>query len=278
MSLQTTATCPLQVFVCATPDTLLAPTLDFIRNITGVHADINVVKPKDVARIPTRAMEGQPQLIVLTQGVADDGMLLDELDSAEIAMNSPVPVMVLRASGEGGAVFPQFRRILVPLDGSARAAQALPLVTHIAKCAGLPVHLVMVIDPSRVIPPALAYDPEAWSIISELRETAHWALRQAEEPLMREGVKVESSLVYGPVNTCLQAEITPTDMVVMTTHGAGKARSKIGSVAARVLASAAGPVVIHRGSDQGDIVVDGYEACSWVEPLSLRTGVTRRLA
>lgn len=278
MTLQATKSCPLQVFVCASRDATVEPTLDFIRNITGVHADISVVSLDGLPDFSTPPPPDQPRLIVLTQETTEDGAPLNGIDTAEIAMNSPTPVMVLRAPRGEQVHFPAFNRILVPLDGSARAAQALPLATHIAKGAGLPVYFVMVIDPSRVIPPAFAYDPEAWSIVSELRETAHWALRQAEEPLIREGVQVDSALVYGPVNACLQAEIRPTDMVVMTTHGAGKARARIGSVAARVLESAAGPVVIHRGSDQGDIVVDGYEACSWVEPLSRRTGMASRQA
>ena len=278
MSLQTTAKCPLQVFVCASSKELVEPTLTFIQHITGVHADIVIVEPSDIGDLPVSHSDEQPQLVVLTKATTDEGMSLNGLDAAEIAMNSPVPVMMLKAHSGEPVVFPAFNRVVVPLDGSARSAQALPLATHMAKGAGIPVHLVMVIDPSRVIPAAFAYDPESWSIVSELRETAHWALRQAEQPLIREGVEVESSLLYGPVNSCLQAEIQPTDMVVMTTHGAGKARSRIGSVAARILDSSAGPVVMHRSQDQGDIVVDGYEACSWVEPLSRRTGMARRLA
>lgn len=269
-------TCPLRVYLSVTSEQLLRPAVDFIQGITGVDADLKIVPPDEIAQVAHRSQRGRPELIVLADGGATPRGQGDGIDTAEIAMDSPVPVMNLRASTDTSVVFPAFNRILVPLDGSARAADALPLATHMAKGARVPVHLVMVIDPSRVIPPAFAYDPDAWSVISELRETAHWALRQAEQPMMREGIEVESSLLYGPVNACLQAEIRATDMVVMTTHGSGKARSRLGSVAARVLASAAGPVVIHRGSDQGDVVVDGYEACSWVEPLSRRTGTMRR--
>jgi nucleotide-binding universal stress UspA family protein len=135
----------------------------------------------------------------------------------------------------------------------------------------LPVRFVMVIDPSRVIPAAYAYDPEAWGVISDLRQTAHWALRQAEERLRADGVSVESDLLFGPVNACLADVILPDDLVVMTTHGSSRAtRRRVGSVARRVLETTLQPLVIMRAAVPGDIVVEGYEACSWVEPLAYR--------
>ena len=113
-------------------------------------------------------------------------------------------------------------------------------------------------------------------MVNELRETAHWALKQAEGPLIRQGIEVQSDLMYGAINSTLESLMRPDDLVVMTTHGTGRARGKIGSVAARVLASAPCPVVIHRGSSEGDVVVDGYEACAWVEPLARQAAPAHR--
>lgn len=276
MTSQATEISTARIFVAAASSELLDATMAFVSSTAGDHADIEVVALEDLAALPSRVRFEDASMIVMAGYRHPDGSGETVNDPALIALDSPVPVMVLRAAEGELQPFPKMQRILVPLDGSSRSAQALPVATRIAHKTGLPVHLVMVIDPSRVLPPAYAYDPDAWDIITELRETAHWALRQAEEPLMREGVAVESSLLYGPVNAILQSTMEPEDIVVMTTHGTGMARRKIGSVAARVLATAPGPVVIHRGGDQGDIVVDGYEACSWVEPLSRRAGAFRR--
>lgn len=258
------------VIVAATPETHAAA-VDALRRTLGESIDLTSVGLDDLAATIERASPQDTAMVVLAVDEADR---LGEHDPARLALDSPVPVMVLRtANGEGPAP-PQ--RLVVPLDGSARAAQALPVACRIANHTGLPVHLVMVIDPSRVIPPAFAYDPDSWSVITELRSTAHWALRQAEEMLRAQGITVESSLLYGPVNACLQGELVPSDVVVMTTHGTGRARSAMGSVATRLLKTAPGPVVVHRGYDPGDVVVDGYEACSWVEPLSRQSPAGHR--
>jgi|GEM_PF-4316651 len=276
MSPAATETCPLQITVSATTDTLLAATRTFIKDLVGIDDGITIVPQDQVSAVAMHSGQAPAELIVVAQEAADGEKRQGSLDVGAVAMESPVPVLVLRAPEGESATFPAVDRILVPLDGSARSADALPLAAHIAKGAGLPVLFVMVIDPSRVIPPAFAYDPDAWTIVTELQETAHWALKQAESQMAREGVRVESSLVYGPVNACLQAAIRPTDLVIMTTQGSGKKAGRIGSVAARLLATAVGPVIVHRGRDQRVIVVDGYEACSWVEPLSRRSMMVRR--
>lgn len=257
----TSGECPLHVYLVPSSEERLSTMEQFVGGIAGVDARFTATREEEVEELLARQKREPAELVVLERG---DGVDREEI--SRVALGSPVPVMVLPSQEEG--VMPAPKRVLVPLDGSDRAAQALPLAKHIARGAGLPVHFVMVIDPSRVIPPAFAYDPDAWHIVSELRETAHWALRQAEATLTDAGIEVESALLFGPVNALLQETVEPSDLVIMTTHGAGKARSTLGSVAGRVLASAAGPVIVLRAVEPADVVVEGYEACSWVEPLS----------
>lgn len=255
--------CPLHVYLTASSDAQIPVMTTYVGGIAGVDARFSTIHDGELDDVLAREKREPAEMIVLERG---DGTSRE--DVSRIALSSPVPVMVLPPRENDS--FPAPSRLLVPLDGSNRAAQALPLAKHIARGAGLPVHFVMVIDPSRVIPPAFAYDPDAWSVVSALRETAHWALRQAEETLKDAGVAVESDLLFGPVNASIQDVMRPSDLVVMTTHGSGNMRSKLGSVAERVLTSAEGPVIVIRGIEPGDVVVDGYEACSWVEPLSRR--------
>jgi nucleotide-binding universal stress UspA family protein len=194
--------------------------------------------------------------------LANDSMLLDHL------LASRVPVLVLRQS-EGAITEPHaFARVVVPLDGSPVAGQAIPVASRIARRYHLPVKFVMVIDPSRVIPPAYAYDPEAWGVIEELRLTSHWALGQAEDTMKQDGVEVSSDLLLGSINASLMASIHPGDLVVMTTHGLERIHLRYReSVARRVLVSTPEPILIMQADRDAAESMESYQACGWVEPL-----------
>ncbi len=169
----------------------------FVATAVGEGAEIQIVEPDALAELCVTARQERPDMIVIMGYSGGDELPDGRIDPAGIALESLVPVMVLRGTDGDPVTWSRTKRILVPLDGSSRSAQGLPLAAGIARTTGVPVHLVMVIDPSRVLPPAYAYDPDPWDVIAGLRESAHWALRQAEEPLMREGIPVESSLLYG---------------------------------------------------------------------------------
>lgn len=257
-----------RIFLSASNERLLTSAEDYMRSVAGDGLELSIVPDTRFGTISEDAEAAGADLIMLAVEAGEGGQIDLETAFARVTLDSTLPVMVLRGI-RNKAIDPAApKRIVVPVDGSSTAAQAVPLAARMAKMTGLPVRFVMVIDPSRVIPAAFAYDPEAWGIISDLRQTAHWALRQAEDQLREEGVTVDADLLFGPVNACLSEVIGEGDVVVMTTHGSGSAgRRKFGSVAARILSSVPQPIVIMRASTQGDIVVDGYEACSWAEPL-----------
>lgn len=270
--MQSTEARTIHVCLAASIPGLIQPAEDYVRGLAGEVVEVSSVSHDQFEALDDIAESARADLIVLAVQADDEGHIDLQTAFARVSLDSAIPVMVLRAIEGKPVTFPAARRLIVPLDGSSTAAQSLPLATRMATLTGLPVTFVMVIDPSRVIPAAFAYDPEAWGIISDLRQTAHWALRQAEDQLRRDGITVESDLLFGPVNACLGEIIGEGDVVVMTTHGSGRAaRSRVGSVAARILASVPQPIVIMRASIQGDVIVDGYEACSWVEPLSHRS-------
>jgi len=267
-----------KIFLSASTPNLLQPAESYVRELAGEGLNLSTVPDTRFETIGDDAAAANADMIVLVVHADEDGGIDLETAFARFSLDSSIPVMILRAPVGAPASFPEPARLVVPVDGSATAAQALPMATRMAHVTGLPVRFVMVIDPSRVIPAAYAYDPEAYGIISDLRQTAHWALSQAEEQLRREGIDAESDLLFGPVNACLSEVIGDGDVVVMTTHGSGTGRRRqVGSVAARILASVPQPIVLMRASHQGDVVVDGYEACSWVEPLTNRPRAFGRL-
>jgi nucleotide-binding universal stress UspA family protein len=234
-----------------------------------------VVRPVDGNSVDSHSVyefaERRDIDLIVTATMCDPGGALDpSCGAGHLALNSSVPVMLLHSHDEQKDAFSPITRLLVLLDGSARAAQALPFTAKLARRLRLPVQFVMVIDPTRVLPPAYAYDPEATGdVINDLRETAHWALRQAEQRMAHEGVAVESVLLYGPILTCIQSAIEPGDMVIMTTHGTGRAPAgKLGSIAGQMIANVTRPLVIIRGKAEREVVGDSYVACRWVEPIS----------
>lgn len=215
------------------------------------------------------------ELHVLMLHADEDGHLENGLPILRSIMISHVPVLVIRHSRGGSVPEAAVQRVVVPLDGSTAAGQAIPIAAQIAKNLDVPVRFLMVIDPARVIPPAYAYDPDAFGMIEELRQTSHWALSQAETAIQHEGISVGSDLMFGPINASLSASIHEGDLVVMTTHGTDRHRLRYReSVALRTLVSVPQPMLIMRAQRESPVVIDAYQACSWVEPLQRDTART----
>lgn len=228
-----------------------------------VLSSIDVLDLPDVGSDPASgiamvAAERNVDLILMATPCHPAGALDPSCLAAQFALDSPIPVMIVHFECDNIAAFPPpIRRLLVPLDGSTRATQALPFAADLARRLRLPVQLVMVIDPVQVLPPAYAHDADAAAeMVASLKHDAHWVLTQAEQLLAHQGVTVNSDLVYGPVVSSLKAAVQPGDVLVMTTHGIGSApRSRLGSVAARLVADVPGPLVIMRGIPPAEIVV-----------------------
>jgi nucleotide-binding universal stress UspA family protein len=122
----------------------------------------------------------------------------------------------------------QLKTLLVPLDGSLLAEQAVPVAAVLAKRTGGRIHLV-------TVAPALAgpvYLP-----------------RTAEAVAATYGVQTSIALLDGPVAPALAAYVEEhhVDLVVMTTHGrGGVSRLWLGSVADQLLRRATAPVLLLR--------------------------------
>ncbi|HZU77485.1 MAG TPA: universal stress protein [Dehalococcoidia bacterium] len=134
----------------------------------------------------------------------------------------------------------ELRRILVPLDGSARAMAVLPLVQVFAETSGASVHLLGVLDPQH---------PE-WEG-GELRplacEQPHRQLTAAAERLRARGIAVNVLLRPGkPAETITAlAEELDADLLALATRGRGGfTRLLLGSVADAVVRRSSKPVLL----------------------------------
>jgi nucleotide-binding universal stress UspA family protein len=126
-----------------------------------------------------------------------------------------------------------FSNLLVPLDGSARAAAVLPLAHLLGDAANAEITLLQVVPDGS--PPAATRDPSAY-----LSEIAN-ALRQVGVERVRTTVRLGNP---DEVIPRLAAE-RGSDLVVMGTRGrSGLPRAVLGSVADRVLRESPAPVLL----------------------------------
>jgi nucleotide-binding universal stress UspA family protein len=149
-----------------------------------------------------------------------------------------------------------FRSILVPLDGSIFAEQALPLAASIARHAGAVLRLV------RVIPPLADYffwaplpgDPLETDLRNIHRIEAQEYLNDVVQRVRAAGTVsvvcdvIEEKLELSVAESIgVDAEKKGVDLVVLTSHGRGAvARFWLGSVADKLVRSLKIPVLLVR--------------------------------
>jgi nucleotide-binding universal stress UspA family protein len=142
-----------------------------------------------------------------------------------------------------------YRSLLVPLDGSPFAEQALPMAVDLCTRSGATLHLVMVHDALSSVPcygePVLV---DAAAVEScRLQEQEY--LKALAGPLVRRGIAVVTCVVEGPVARTIveYTNVQRIDLVVMTTHGRGVfSRFWIGSVADRLVRHLDVPMLVLR--------------------------------
>lgn len=146
------------------------------------------------------------------------------------------------------------RPILVPLDGSRLAEQALGHAVHAAQRYDAPLLLVRVVDLQPVLGSNLAADALA-SIYEVEREAEAQRYLEEQAAALRHafpGLVVETELALGaPAFRVIEVEAARhAQLVVLTTHGrTGLDRWVRGSVAEHVLRHGAAPVLLVRPWD-----------------------------
>lgn len=151
-------------------------------------------------------------------------------------------------------VHPQgmYRHILLPYDGSAHSARAIPIASALAKRSGATVALALVHDPSAFIPfvPGEVAIPVYDQAMMQSRlDDDRRLLHAAVERLTSDGVSATGVLLEGTIVEALEEHIlsSAVDLVIMTTHGrSGFERLRLGSVATAFLSRATTPVLLVR--------------------------------
>lgn len=200
------------------------------------------------------AFAGTADLVVMgSHGRGAVGRLVLGSVADYVARHAPVPTLIVRGGRRPATAIP-LARIIVPLDGSTLAEQALPMAIALADTMGLPVHLVRVVDFDLVrgtveagVVAAKAY-AKAHAVDISLAETY---LAEQVQRLRNRDVATTSEVRTGaPARELLDA-IHAGDLVVLTTRERGGIqRWFLGSVAEELVCRAAGPVLLVRASAQ----------------------------
>lgn len=140
-----------------------------------------------------------------------------------------------------------YQRILVPLDGSATAEQAIPYARLLSQGFKASIDLLRVIDG----PTAGSADLDQGTASEQLAERVQAGeyLANLAGSLRSEGLEVASSILEGnPASTIVtESEKAPGTLVVISTHGrSGITRWVMGSVADKVLHATRAPMLMVR--------------------------------
>ncbi|MGA2505030.1 MAG: universal stress protein [Anaerolineales bacterium] len=148
----------------------------------------------------------------------------------KIILSAPTSLLIVRAQLFGDqpgelTEIPVYQHILVPLDGSQRAENVLPIITRLAHFHKLQVHLVQVVqtpEMARQMPPAREDIDLADQVVARNREEAGRYLEQVKARSYLEGIDVHTHLITSDnAATALHqlGEQENIDMVTLSAHG-----------------------------------------------------------
>ena len=148
-----------------------------------------------------------------------------------------------------------YSRIVVPLDGSKVAEEALVQAKELARLLQVPLHLVRVADAhtlERVAGTGIGLDYVAIGALLEEEVTdAKTYIADRQKELRDEGLTVSSAIMTGPVSRSIVDSLETGDLLVMTSHGrTGVSRWFLGSVAEDVIRHATVPVLLTRHQEK----------------------------
>lgn len=181
---------------------------------------------------------------------------------------SPVPLLLARPPVGQPVVVElaaPYGHILVPLDGSTVAEQAIDPARQLAVALDATLHLAAVV-PIRddraaaaggVVPPHLS--PAA----HEERDRLEQYLVTTAAGLLTGGLRVETQVLYGhPAAAILrESEYSEADLIIMATHGrSGLQQLWLGSVALKVVQGTTRPVLLVRAQAEAVRVTDPVAA------------------
>jgi nucleotide-binding universal stress UspA family protein len=173
----------------------------------------------------------------------------------QVIKESACPCLVIGPNVEADLEHFEIKRILLPLDGSENAEQAISLAAFIADKTGATLDIVRAMSLT-----AVSYDPGmsmySADLITSMEDSVKAYLQNVAERLGSR--KIETTMLMGGPGEMLLEHMKqkPANLVVSTTHGrTGVTRTALGSTSDRLLHGAAPVLIFHPGDEEpGDIV------------------------
>lgn len=218
----------------------------------GVHVDSRVADGSPAGVITEVADAVGASLVVMTTH-GSGGFAPDWLGSVcdAVIRHSHRPVLALPANDTHAMEALVPKRIMMPLDGSARADAIIPLARDLALLFGAEIDVVRMVSPTvpnDVLSQFEADQPDPYGIDSEAAH-AKVSIDKVVADLVAHGVKAHAvvRVELNPVKA-LMAHIKETDpdVVALATQGRGISRLFIGSVADKLIRAAQRPVLALR--------------------------------
>lgn len=241
--------------------TYLTSVADEVRSGAALTVTCAVVRGGASDMICERAKSIGADLIMMTSHARTGiGRLWLGSVADAVVRNSAVPVLLLRPmerAADEDAAHHLFEHVLVPLDGSAFAAEALVPASDIAHACGATMSLVRVVSPvpltsvyDTTIPlvyPPLVPDEAATrelvaDVAAELDSVAR-RLREERQLTVRTEAVVSERAAASIIDYAKSHDI---DLIAMCTHGRGATRLLVGSVADAILRGSGLPVLLRR--------------------------------
>jgi nucleotide-binding universal stress UspA family protein len=214
----------------------------------GVGAEARV-SDEDAATAIRHATadEGADVIVMSTHGRGGLGRWIYGSVADRMLQTALVPVLLVPAACSARWPADRPLRILVPLDGSSIAEEALDLARALAELGGLELHLLRVVEPLAPIEPYGGYVPPL--VDDSALDTARQYLERIATPLRTSGRMVTVRVATGgpAAQISAAARDQQVDLIVLATHGrGGVTRLVMGSVAADVLRQASVPILMAR--------------------------------
>jgi nucleotide-binding universal stress UspA family protein len=226
-----------------------------------VHSELLEGETADVIRTAVSST-GVDLVVMTTHGRGPLGRFWLGSMADELVRQLPAPLLLLRP-GEGDPDYqqePVWKRVLLPLDGSALAEQMIEPAVALGSLMGAQYTLLRVIKP--VLTPAVPMGgvglTEQVEALLKQMETRQESLRQQAQHYLGQvadrlrarslDVQIKIAVEEQPAIAILhEAKSSAVDLIALETHGRrGLSRLVVGSVADKVVRGASVPVLVHR--------------------------------
>jgi nucleotide-binding universal stress UspA family protein len=198
---------------------------------------------------------GVDLVVMSTHGRGAIGHLWYGSVADSLVRQAPMPVMLVRPHPEALDLLDlthetTLRQILVPLDGSALAEDALAHAVELGELVQAHYTLLQAIDPlvlTHAPSAALAHRDE--TPLDQCCEEARAYLEQIAAQLRAQSLRVQTAVMLAPPAVAIReyARQHRMDLIAMTTHGrSGISRLLLGSVVDQVVRIVCVPVLLHR--------------------------------